>query len=215
MRLADIPPKQGHLLGIDVSEFQGTVDWANLPDNVRFVFLRATHGLQVDKRFERNAAACDRPWDAYHGLAYGSDPAEQARTFAKALAGRGALRPVLDFEVCRPGEKASAAVERGEICMDEIEQRTGRQVILYTYPAFFQRLHDLGADVSKLASRPLWIAHYGHRLKAPTVPRAWGAWHFWQWYGGGHAKLDNGPYVDVNWWRGTEADLAAFSCYGE
>lgn len=215
MRLADVPPKAGHILGIDVSVFQGPIDWAALPANVRFAFIRATNGLQTDSRFEVNAAGCRVPWGAYHALAYGSDPEQQARHFAAVVAGRGELQPVLDFEVARPGEKASECVARGVACMREIEQLTGRQVIVYTYPSFFQRLIDLGADVSRLAERPLWIAHYGRALAAPKVPTCWSTWHIWQWYGGGHAKLDSGVDVDVNWWRGTEAELAAFACYGE
>lgn len=215
MKLQEIPPNPGHILGIDVSQFQGDVGWSTLPASVRFAFLRATCGLGVDKKFERNASECKVPWGAYHALAYGSDPVEQARRFASTLAGRGELLPVLDFEVCRPGEKASAAVERGVTCMREIEQLTGRRCIVYTYPAFFQRLHDLGADVSPLAARPLWIAHYGRRLQAPKVPRAWKLWHFWQFGGDDYAKLDNGLDVDVNWFRGGDADLAALGCYGE
>lgn len=215
MKLQDIPAKPGHLLGIDVSVFQGAIDWAGLPSNVRFAFLRATSGLLVDRMFDAHAINCRVPWGAYHALAYGSDPVEQARRFASVIAGRGELPPVLDFEVCRPGEKSTEAMKRGLDCMDEIERLTGRCVIVYTYPSFFQRLMDLGADASRFAERPLWIAHYGHRLKAPTVPRAWSTWHFWQWYGGGHAKLNNGADVDVNWWRGSEAELAAFACYGE
>lgn len=210
-----MPPRDGCLLGIDVSVFQGKIDWANLPPGVRFAFIRATSGRLTDRMFETNASGCKVPWGAYHALAYGSDPKEQAQRFAAVVNGRGELPPVLDFEVCRPGEKASKAVERAEICMDEIEQRVGRRVIVYTYPSFMQRLHDLGADVSRLAERPLWIAHYGRSLKTPKVPKAWSTWHIWQWYGGGLVKLANGLDVDVNWWRGTEAELAAFAAYGE
>jgi lysozyme len=215
VRLADVPPKEGHLLGIDVSVFQGPIDWAAMAPNVRFAFIRATSGRLTDRRFDANASNCRIPWGAYHALAYGSDPVEQAQHFTAVVNGRGELPPVLDFEVCRPGEKASEAVRRAETCMTEIEQRLGRRVILYTYPAFFQRLIDLGADVSRLADRPLWIAHYGRALAAPKVPTCWSTWHIWQWYGGGHARLDSGVDVDVNWWRGTEAELSAFACYGE
>jgi lysozyme len=217
--LKDVPPKPGHILGIDVSAFQGAIDWPALPGNVRYAYLRATHGLKVDSRWERNAEACAVPWGAYHGMAYGSDPVEQARAFAEALRGRGDFAPVLDFEVCRPGEKASEAVARGVICMREIEQRVGRRVTIYTYPAFLQRLIELGADLSEFAARPLWIAHYvtGRKtpLLEPKVPTAWKTWHLWQLAGNGYATLPNGLDVDVNWFRGSEEELAAFCCYGE
>lgn len=219
MKLAEVPPREGCLLGIDVSSHQGAIDWAGLPSNVRYAFLRATHGVKVDSRWERNAAGCRVPWGAYHGMTYGSDPVEQARAFALAVGSRGDFRPVLDFEVCRPGEKSSEAVRRGVICMREIEQRLGRRCIVYTYPTFLKRLIDLGADLSEFAARPLWIAHYvtGRKtpLLQPTVPSAWSTWTIWQVAGNGYAKLDNGADVDVNWFRGDEAELAAFECYGE
>lgn len=214
-----MPPKDGHILGIDVSSFQGAIDWPNLSPNVRYAYLRATHGTSIDKRWERNAAGCLVPWGAYHGMAYGSDPVAQAIAFTSAVRERGDFCPVLDFEVCRPGERASEAVQRGVVCMREIEQRIGRRCTIYTYPSFLQRLIDLGADLSEFGKRPLWIAHYitGRKtpLIKPTVPTAWTTWHIWQIAGNGYAKLDNGLDVDVNWWRGTEAELAAFAAYGE
>jgi GH25 family lysozyme M1 (1,4-beta-N-acetylmuramidase) len=219
MRLADIPPKEGHLLGIDVSSHQGAIDWAGLHSSVRYAYIRTTHGTKVDSRWERNASGCAVPWGAYHGMSYGTDPVEQAKAFAAALDGRGDFCPVLDFEVARPGEKSSQAVARGVICMREIEQLIGRRCVVYTYPIFLQGLIDNGADLSEFAKRPLWIAHYitGRRtpLLKPTVPTAWTTWHIWQIAGNGYAKLDNGADVDVNWWRGSEAELAAFACYGE
>jgi GH25 family lysozyme M1 (1,4-beta-N-acetylmuramidase) len=217
--LKDVPPKPGHILGIDVSAFQGAIDWGTLPSNVRYAYIRTTHGTAVDSRWERNADGCALPWGAYHGMAYGSDPVEQAKTFATALRGRGDFNPVLDFEVCRPGEKASEAVQRGTICMREIEQRVGRRCVIYTYPSFLQRLIELGADLSELGARPLWIAHYitGRKtpLLQPQVPTAWRTWHLWQVAGNGYAQLPNGLDVDVNWFRGSEEELAAFCCYNE
>jgi GH25 family lysozyme M1 (1,4-beta-N-acetylmuramidase) len=219
VRLEDVPPLSGHLLGIDVSSHQGVIDWPGMPGNVRYAYIRATHGTSVDKMWERNASGCRVPWGAYHGMSYGSDPVEQAKAFAATVRGRGDFRPVLDFEVCRPGEKASEAVARGVICMREIEQRVGRRCIIYTYPSFLQRLIELGADLSDFGARPLWIAHYITDRKTPllkpTVPTAWKTWHVWQVAGNGYAKLANGLDVDVNWFRGSEQDLAAFECYGE
>ena len=218
MKLADVPPRDGCLLGIDVSSFQGVIDWASLPGNVRHAFIRATHGTKVDSRWERNAAGCLVPWGPYHGMTYGSDAKAQAQAFAKAVGTRGNFRPVLDFETCWLGEKASEAVARGVVCMLEIEQRVGQQCIIYTYPTFLQRLIDLGADLTEFGKRPLWIAHYvtGRKtpLLRPTVPSAWSTWTIWQVAGNGYAKLANGADVDVNWFRGNEADLAAFECYG-
>jgi GH25 family lysozyme M1 (1,4-beta-N-acetylmuramidase) len=219
VQLAGVPPKPGHLLGIDVSAFQGAIDWATLPGNVRYAYIRTTHGAAVDSRWERNADGCVLPWGPYHGMAYGSDPVEQAKAFAAALRGRGDFAPVLDFEVCRPGERASEAVQRGVVCMREIEQRVGRRCVVYTYPAFLQRLIELGADLSEFGKRPLWIAHYATGRKTallqPQVPTAWSTWHLWQVAGNGYARLPNGSDVDVNWFRGSEEELAAFCCYNE
>lgn len=218
MQLANVPTPPGQILGIDVSSHQGVINWATLPPNVRYAYLRATHGTDVDTRWEVNAEGCLVPWGAYHGMTYGSDGKAQAKAFADALRGRGDLRPVLDFEVARPGELSSKAVERAVACMLEIEQRVQRSTIIYTYPSFLQRLIDLGANVSELAKRPLWIAHYitGRKtpLLKPNVPSAWPTYYIWQIAGNKYAQLPNKRDVDVNWFRGTAEEFAAFECYG-
>ena len=48
--------------GLDVSEFQGTIDWTQVQSaGYQFAMLRAGYGFgTVDRQFHRNAAECNR-----------------------------------------------------------------------------------------------------------------------------------------------------------
>ena len=51
------------LKGIDVSVWQGTIDWSKTKNEINFALLRAGYGNSVsqkDKKFEENYAACEK-----------------------------------------------------------------------------------------------------------------------------------------------------------
>ena len=82
------------LAGIDVSHFQGEVDWgAVAAAGVRFAFIKATEGLDdVDPRFAQNwqgSRAAGLLRGAYHFLHPNLDARQQAAHF---LVGRHARR---------------------------------------------------------------------------------------------------------------------------
>ena len=52
--------------GVDVSYWQGTIDWASAAEDVDFVILRVSHGGTADTNFATNAAACET-----YGIPYG------------------------------------------------------------------------------------------------------------------------------------------------
>ena len=57
--------------GIDVSYWQGTIDWDKVKANgIEFAILRCGYGSSgVDTSFERNVRECERvgiPWGAYY-----------------------------------------------------------------------------------------------------------------------------------------------------
>jgi lysozyme len=217
------PP--GMTLGIDASADQGTLDVAVLQAvGVSFAWLKATDGLHdVDAQFHPSAAACvarGLPFGCYGVLeAYGAAlAAAQAAHFADTIAGCGAaLAPWLDFEVRgKPGARPPAAdvLASAVAWCDAVEQRIGRRVIVYTFPAFIASLAQEGgsavvASLAALAMRPLAIAHYD--VASPTVPGLWKDWTVWQRSGNGAAKLPWAPYldVDVDVTRLSVADLAA------
>ena len=90
--------------GIDVSNHNGTINWAKVKASgaVDFVIIRAGYGKSIsqkDKQFENNYAGCKAhgiPCGAYW-YSYAITPAEaeaEARVFLQAIAGKQFEMPV-------------------------------------------------------------------------------------------------------------------------
>ena len=99
------PAIEASLAGIDVSHFQGEVDWgAVAATGVRFAFIKATEGLDdVDPRFAQNwqgSRAAGLLRGAYHFLHPNLDAGQQAAHFLSVVTlDDDALPPALDVEV--------------------------------------------------------------------------------------------------------------------
>ena len=99
-----------NIKGLDVSEFQGEIDWEKVKAaGYKFAMLRAGYGYNtVDKQFRRNAAECNRI-----GLPIGAYWFCYAFSQEKAVReADGCIRTVseyrLDYPVCYDIEQASA-----------------------------------------------------------------------------------------------------------
>ena len=102
--------------GLDVSEFQGEVDWERVKSaGYQFAMLRAGYGLStVDKQFRRNASECNRiglPIGAYW-FCYAVSPETAVREADGCVNTISGYR--LDYPVCYDIEQASAAYASGE-----------------------------------------------------------------------------------------------------
>jgi lysozyme len=96
------------VVGIDVSEYQGEIDWQILDaiENkypIQFVFIRATVGKdRVDKTFQENWLGAKKNKflrGAYHYYRPNENSLEQAALFIKTVhLHKGDLPPVLDIE---------------------------------------------------------------------------------------------------------------------
>lgn len=83
-------PDEWEVFGVDVSSYQGEVDWPVLAEQgVDFAFIKATEGsLLQDRRFAANwagAAAAGVRAGAYHFLSYDSPGETQADNFIAAV----------------------------------------------------------------------------------------------------------------------------------
>ena len=169
------------LTGIDVSNNNGTVDWAAVArSGVTFAFLKATEGLT----FADGTYASNRTAAKAHGIKVGayhfarpakSQPGPQADHFLKvAQPQHGEMRPVLDLE--DNGGLGAADLQRwARGWLGAVEQATGVKPVLYTSPSFW-REHAGNADFSQY---PLWHAQYTSRPVA-DVAGAWKAYTIWQ-----------------------------------
>jgi GH25 family lysozyme M1 (1,4-beta-N-acetylmuramidase) len=172
--------------GIDVSHWQGSVDWrAVAAAGYRFAFVKATEGRsREDPTFARNrrqATAAGLAVGAYHFArpdASAGDAVAEANEFLRvARPAAGELVPVLDLEVAGPlGPGSLQAWVR--TWLDRVRSATGVRPAIYAGPTFW-RVHM--ADTTDFASYPLMLAD---QAAPPSVPaHGWSGlgWTVWQW----------------------------------
>lgn len=174
--MSDSDPIQG----IDVSHYQGDVDWAKAKAaGIAFAYAKATEGTDyVDPSFgghwpAMRAAGIAR--GAYHFFETGDDPVAQADHFVHTLGAldAGDLAPVVDIESFKGDYGGRGVAANLQAWLDAVEQALGRTPAIYTNRSFWDQ--SVNADFSRY---PLWIAEYG--VSAPTLPAGWNAWMFWQ-----------------------------------
>lgn len=204
-------PADAIVRGIDVSRWQGTIDWnAVAGDDVGFAFIKATEGGDyTDPRFTANWAGARQARvlrGAYHFYRPQTSAAKQAEHFLRTVAlAPGDLPPVLDVEVTDGASPDSIA--RGlRTWLQAVERATGRRPIIYTRASFWTA--SVGAA---LPEYPLWVAHYG--VSAPNLPSGWPSWTLWQFSDEGRVAGISGN-VDLDWFNGTRAQLETFARTG-
>ena len=160
--------------GLDVSEFQGIIDWAQVKSaGYQFAMLRAGYGYRTpDQQFQRNAAECNRvgiPAGAYW-FCYALSP-EDARKEAD-----GCLEVIapyrMEYPICYDIEHASLtyaeqngvtftpslATQIVKAFCDRIEER-GYFAMYYSNQNFLETY--LSPDLNRRYA--LWFARYGSR----------------------------------------------------
>ncbi len=197
--------------GLDVSHFQGTVDWQQVfQAGYAFAFIKATDGITyTDPMFATNwsgAKAAGLLRGAYHFFEANDDPQQQAENFLKAVTlEAGDLPPVLDVESSSTSSQVSTAtvIEYIGAWLQTVEQATGLTPILYTNSGYWNSL-----ATQEFSSYPLWVAEYG--VTTPTLPLGWTSWAFWQFSQSGQiAGISTS--VDLDLFQGSLQDLQRLS----
>lgn len=193
----DISYPEGYEIhGIDISHYQGTIDWNTLKNEalikecpIRFIMIKATEGAtQIDENFEDNfyqAREHGFTRGAYHFYSVHSTAADQAQHFLKHVKlENGDLPPVLDVEH-KPKKQSDEEFKQSVLeWLDIVEKHYGVKPIIYTYYKFkTQYLADKVFD-----QYPYWIAHY----YVDSVEYK-GPWKFWQ-----HTDVGRLPGIEGN-----------------
>ena len=191
------------LSGIDVSHYQGVVDWPKVKAaGVSFAFAKATEGLRtVDPQFAANWEQMKEAGvvrGAYHFFHPDEDAMGQATRFLSVVTpGSGDLPPVLDVEIAEGVEPAALAGDV-RVWLDAVEKAVGAAPILYSGKAF------VTADLpSGFARYPLWLAEYTDA--EPSAPGEWERWTFWQHSQSGRVDGVSGD-VDLDIFAGSAGD---------
>ena len=192
--------------GIDVSHYQGDINWRMLKQTrqgkfpVQFIFMKATEGGDfADDKFVANfdsAKAHGFIRGAYHFYNPKTDANKQADFFIRSVKlESGDLPPVLDIEM--KSKDMKKLQQDLKIWLSKIENQYGVKPIIYaSYKFKTKYLND-----SIFNTYPYWIAHY----YVDSV-RYQGEWKFWQ-----HTDVGTLPgiaeKVDLNVFNGTSAEL--------
>ena len=200
--IASDEPAPQRARGIDVSQWQGTINWQAVYDSdIRFAFIRASVGDRTDPNWETNyagARAAGLLVGAYHYIEPFTD--SQAGTFARAV--RGKVLELGCWADIEHDELTAAKCANFFTYADpQIEQPIG----IYTSASKFNKY----GTPDWAAGRKLWVAHWG--ADEPTLPDAWDAWEFWQQTSDGSVPGIVGR-VDLDVYAGTLKQL--YSAYG-
>jgi GH25 family lysozyme M1 (1,4-beta-N-acetylmuramidase) len=198
-------------LGIDVSYYQGAINWTAVKNaGVKFAFIRLSDGdVFQDPKFAANwngAKQAGIVRGAYQFFRPNQSVTAQADKMIAAIGTYqpGDLPPVIDVEATG-GLGPSAVASRVRTWVDRVKGALGVDPIVYTGKYFWR---DQVGGPTSFATNPLWIAQY--TSLCPDLPAPWQRWTFWQYTDSGSVSGISGN-VDMNRFNGSVADLLAFA----
>lgn len=209
--------------GIDVSKYQGLIEWAKVVESglVQFGFCKATERTGVDSQFNNNWKGMQDVGllrGAYHFARTDRPVAQEVDHFLTSV---GDLKPtdmlVLDIEESNLTGPAFSDWVLG--WLEQVEQKAGVTPFVYTYGPFWaMHIAQPSAEVvQKFKKYPLWLAAYTTKPEL-YLPKIWkeSGWTIWQKSGNVAAPGEpilyvpgiRGP-VDRNVFKGSLDELKA------
>jgi len=201
-------PKQLAVHGVDVSRWQGDIDWVKLRgQGANFAYIKATDGGDhLDPMFKRNwraAHAAGLKRGAYHFFYWCRTAGDQADWFIRNVPKvAGALPPVIDVEwngesSCKRRPSPAKVREKMQVFMDKLEAHYGQRPVIYTAPDFY-RDNLKGAFLDY----PFWLRAVAQH---PSKVYPGRKWVFWQYSGSGLSHGVSGR-IDLNVFHGSESE---------
>ena len=157
------------LRGIDVSKWQGEIDWKKVSaSGIDFAMIRSSYGSEhTDEMLKKNVAGCEK-----YGIDYGfyhytyaksvSEARKEARYFLSRIKNYDPSYPVvLDIE-----EEYFKKMDRKKVTdiivafMTELE-KAGYYATVYSYAIFFRD----NVDMSRIQKYDIWVASWGDEEK--------------------------------------------------
>jgi lysozyme len=209
MLVQSTSPNAHAVHGIDVSKYQGDIDWnAVKGDNIKFAYIKATEGGdRFDEKFTQNwqgAKAAGVQRGAYHFTYWCRALSEQADWFIKNVPKDiDALPPVLDVEwnnhspTCPKGVPKEVALREMKVFLAMLEAHYGKKPVIYADINFHKDvLHG------ELSEYPFWVRSVKHPVHEKYPGREWS---FWQYTATGKVAGIKGN-VDKNVFAGNPVD---------
>lgn len=188
------------ILGIDVSNNNGEVDWpAVARAGVRVAYLKVSEGVTYqDSTWMTHYVQARQEGikvGAYHFLRAQDAGSEQASWFLSLISQVHPwdLPPAIDLEEqSTDGQPAGIVLAVATAFMQLVSAAVQAPIVIYTDPSFWRWL----GDPQDYHQHPLWIAHYTDAPQ-PDVPGGWPSWSLWQHSDAGDIPGISGR-VDLN-----------------
>ena len=198
--------------GVDVSEYQGEVDWNKIKEqNIDFAFIKATEGSKgKDDSFDKNYEKLknmDMLLGLYHFFSFESSGEEQADNYIKVVGNikndESLILPIIDIEYYSYYKKAKPDKEwvtkELQKMLEKLEKTYRVKPIIYTTMEFYKEYIE-----SEFLEYDIWIRNI---LTKPKLENR--DWKFWQYTGRGRLEGYNGEekFIDLNVFNGSKEDF--------
>jgi GH25 family lysozyme M1 (1,4-beta-N-acetylmuramidase) len=200
------------LPGIDVSSYQGDINWASIAGSLDFVYAKATESTDYTNPDFTNQY--EGPYDqgiirgAYHfAIPNDSSGAAQADYFVAHGGGWSSdgltLPGALDIEYNPYGAECYGLSQSGMVSwissfVNEYHAKEGVYPVIYSTTDWWTTCTGNSSAFSQID--PLWIANYSASGGGP-LPNGWGFYTFWQYADSGSLPGDqdvfNGAYSQL------------------
>lgn len=199
--------------GIDLSEYQGKVDWKLLAkQDINFAFIKTTEGSSTtDSHFVENfqgASQTDLVLGAYHFFSYDSDGISQANLYINALEIfediDNIIIPIVDVEFYGDKEKnlpdVAETQKQLKAFLSLLEEKYNTRPVIYAT----QKSYNLYIK-GEFEEYDLWIRNI---WTTPNLNKERN-WTFWQYSNKGKLKGYEGEeeFIDLDVFNGTKAQF--------
>jgi GH25 family lysozyme M1 (1,4-beta-N-acetylmuramidase) len=205
--------------GIDISAYQGNIDWADVAPYVGFVYAKATEGTYYTNPDFYNQYVGPYDYGVIRGAYHFANPSDsqgdtQADYFSDnggGWSGDGLTLPgALDIEYNPYGQECYNLTESQMVTwiwnfVSEYAYRWGVYPVIYSTTDWWTTCTGNYGGFS--AYDPLWIANYSASDGGP-LPNGWDFYSFWQYSNSGGLPGDQ----DV--WNGSYSQLQVLATNG-
>ena len=199
--------------GVDVSHYQGDIDWSVLSnEGIDFAFIKATEGsTYIDEKCEynlTNALKQDIFVGAYHFFSFESSGKTQAENFiANVPTVDGMLPPVIDLEFygkfCDDPMNPRVVLPELNVLLAELEEYYGKKPIIYVTEGSYELYLQGGYE-----EYDIWIRDVIFEPKLSDGRE----WTFWQYTNRERLNGYNGQekFIDMNVFCGSREEFLEY-----
>lgn len=184
----------------DLSHYQGKIDWSKAAVELAFCILRASVGVNTDKKYAEYVQGCKEngiPFHAYHYLKATTteEAVEEAQHFYKAASAAEPLFYVADVEYGKIPASSARAITSAFI--SELKRLGAKRTAIYVGHHLFNKFNLATGEVDYL-----WIPRYGKNSGTPETRPSYPC-DLWQYTSNGKLAGVSGR-VDLNQLTGTK-----------